>query len=200
MLRLSRWVFRLAIFVIVAALIAVGIDYGARILTQDEIASAVKRSSGAKTAKVSISSFPYLYHLADKGEVNEVTVTASGVPAGAVTLTRVRLVADGVVIDRSDLLHGKEQLKSVSKATVTVQYQLTGALATLAAGANVSAVATSSRTLEFTADGRVIYTIDLGSIDIIPDCDLQESEAGGLYSFACSVSPVPASVLAGLSR
>lgn len=199
MFGIYRWVARLVVTVVVVGLIGVGVDYAARIETQDQIASAVKRSTGAASVSVSISSFPFLYHLLDQGRVEQITVDAHDIPAGPVTLSEVHLVADRVVLDRHDLLHGKERLKSVAAATVVVDLQLPPNLADAADAAGAGVVG-SSDALEVEAAGRIVYRLSLSAIPLIPACDLQGGAASGSFTFSCTVAPVPAAVLASLSR
>lgn len=177
-----------------------GADYGSRYATQSFVASAAKHSTRAQSVTVTISSFPFLWNVAVDGKVKRVDVVAKGVPAGAVTLNEVELVASDVVVNRGDLASGRIKLDSVASATVTITYDLSGVEAALADGFGVSAVATASQTIEVVARGRVVDTIDLSKIPIVPDCPLQEAHVGNTYTFTCTVAPVPPPVLAGLSK
>jgi hypothetical protein len=184
----------------VLAGIAVGVDYAARYVTQSAVASAVKTHSHAQTVSVTISSFPFIYDVLAQGRVQRVDVVALGVPAGAVVLNRVELVADGVDLSRSDLFSGKPTLTSVSRATVTIDYQLSGVEAALAQGFDVQAAVSSGPTIVLTARNRVIDTIKLARVPLVPDCPLQETHTANFYQFTCTVSPVPPAVLATLSK
>lgn len=181
--------------------LAVGADYGSRYATQSFVASAAKHSTKAKAVSVTVSSFPFLWNVAVNGKVKKVDVVATGVPAGAVQLNKVELVATDVIVNRGDLATGTVKLESVSSATVTITYDLNGIEAALVNRLGVTAVATASQTIEVVdSSGKPIDTINLKKIPIIPDCPLQEAHVGNTYTFTCTVAPVPASVLAGLSK
>jgi hypothetical protein len=197
---LIRKAIKLGIVLLILIALVVGADIGSRIFTQDQMASAVQRSSGAGSVSVSISSFPFLYHLVAQGEADQITIRARNVPVGPLTLSEVDLTADNVVIDRNQLLRGHERLDSVGAVTATVVYQLTPAEAALASAAGITATPGSAGVIDFEAHGQSVFSIDLAAKSFIPACRFAGQQSGTTYTFTCSVSPVPQAVLNSLSR
>ena len=182
----------------VAALVAG--DFAARSATEDAIASDVHKSTHSDGASAAISSFPFLYDVAAEGRLDRVTITDRGVPAGPIRLDQVRLVASQVHFDRHRLLSThKLRLTDVDSATITVDAHLSALAGTIARDLGLSVTSSSSNRLKITAGGLTVASIDLTKVPIIPDCPLHVSHSGDAYTFSCTVSPVPASVLAAVS-
>ena len=183
------------------AAVVVGVDIGARVATQDAIAADVHRSTHSDGASASVSSFPFLYDVAAEGRLDRVSITDRGVPVGPIRLDQVHLVAYQVRFDRGQLLdHRKVELTSVDRATVTVNAHLSSLAGTIARDLGVKVTSSASGQITVSAEGLTVATIDLTKVPIIPDCPLQITNSGDDYTFSCTVSPVPASVLAALSR
>ncbi|MBO0837109.1 MAG: DUF2993 domain-containing protein [Actinobacteria bacterium] len=80
----GRWF--IAIIVIVAVL--VGLDFGSRAVAESIVASNIQQQGLKTKPSVSIAGFPFLTQLAQR-DFRQVTITASNVPAGPVTITTI---------------------------------------------------------------------------------------------------------------
>ena len=187
-------------FIILAAALVV-VDYLAKDGTQKLIADAVKNSTHSDRATASISSFPFIYDVAAEGKLQNLTVTDYGVPAGVVRLDEVKLAAHDIKFDRHKLIFNHTtRLTSVQSATVTVVFELSALQNAAANLLNVQVVSSSSSQLVITAAGHVVASLNLTAVPIIPQCPLNVVHNGASYTFSCTVSPVPPSVLDALSK
>jgi LmeA-like phospholipid-binding len=91
--RASRWVITLV--VIVAVL--VGLDFAARAEAESVLASKIEQQGLTSKPDVTIDGFPFLTQVASK-DFRRVTVTASNVSAGPVTITTVNATATQIRI------------------------------------------------------------------------------------------------------
>ncbi len=89
--RAVRWL--IAAVVIVAVL--VGIDFGARAVAESVLASKVEQQGLASKPDVTIDGFPFLTQVASK-DLRRVTITASNIAAGPVTITTLNAAASGI--------------------------------------------------------------------------------------------------------
>jgi hypothetical protein len=87
----GRWI--LSIAVIIAIL--VGLDFAARAKAEDVIANKIEQQGLSSKPQVVIDGFPFLTQVASK-DFRRVTITASNVAAGTVTITRVNAAATAV--------------------------------------------------------------------------------------------------------
>lgn len=185
--------------IVVAA--SVALDLAARSVTQDAIATDVQKSTHSEGASASISSFPFLYDVAAEGRIDRVAITDRGVPAGPLRLDQVRLVASQVRFDRHELFtQHAVRLTDVGSATVTVQARLTSLTGTIARDLGIEVTSSASNRITVSAGGVTVARIDLTKVPIIPDCPLDVTHSGEVYTFSCTVSPVPPSVLEALSK
>lgn len=199
--RRRRWPFVVVAIVVVVVGALVAVDLAARSATETAIAKDVRRSTHARSVTVGISSFPFLYDVAVEGRLGHITITGHDVPVGPLTLDQVTLSADQVHFDRHLLVSDhKVAITSVARADVTVVARLSSLEATVASKLDVQIVASGSNRLDLTAAGHTLFTVDLTKVPLIPVCPLQVLHGSGTYTLTCSVSPVPASVLAALSH
>jgi LmeA-like phospholipid-binding len=89
--RFTRWV--VTIIVIVAVLL--GLDFGARAVAESVMASKIQQQGLPSKPSVSIGGFPFLTQVASRN-FSHVTISASGVPAGPVTITTINAAATGI--------------------------------------------------------------------------------------------------------
>lgn len=89
--RARRWI--IAVVVIVAVLVA--LDFGARIVAQDVMASKIEQQGLSTKPDVSIEGFPFLTQVASK-RFQQVNITATDISAGPVTITKVNATAHGI--------------------------------------------------------------------------------------------------------
>jgi hypothetical protein len=198
--RRRRWPFLLVVVLVLAAALVAG-DVAARVGTQNLIATDIRKSTRSDSAQVQIHSFPFLYGVAVQGRVNQVTITDLGVPVGAVRLDRVTLDAAGVHFSRHELLYQHYvHITKVRRATITVVARLSGLVGSLASRLGVQVTAASSDRIVVSALGVTLATVDLTQSPIVPKCPLAVDHSGDSYTFTCTVSPVPTSVLDAMSR
>jgi hypothetical protein len=86
--RAVRWVITLVIIVVVL----VGLDFGARAVAESVLASKIEQEGLTSKPDVTIHGFPFLTQVASR-DFRQVTVTASNVPAGPVTITTINAAA-----------------------------------------------------------------------------------------------------------
>jgi hypothetical protein len=83
----------ITVLVIVAVLI--GLDFGARAVAESVMASKIEQQGLNTKPDVGIHGFPFLTQVASK-DFREVTITASNVAAGPVTITTISAAASGI--------------------------------------------------------------------------------------------------------
>ena len=198
-LKLLRRLLLLGLILLVIALVV--IDNLARVGSQDAIGSAVKASTRSQSASAKISSFPFIYDAAAEGKLGKIVVTDRGVPIGALRLDVVTLNASDVRFDRHQLfVDHKVRITEIDRATLTMETHLSALVSSLANAAGAQVTAPSPGIIAITVGGQVVSSINLTQIPIVPACPLQITHTGDDYTFTCTVSPVPPSVLAALSK
>ena len=198
-LKLLRRLLLAALILLVVAVIVV--DNLARIGSQDAVASAVKASTHSQSASARISSFPFIYDAAAEGRIGKVVVTDRGVPIGLIRLDVVSLDASDVRFDRHQLfVDRKVRITRIDRATITLQTHLSTMVNDLANSVGAQVISPGPGMIAITVDGRTVSSIHLTQIPIVPACPLQITQTGDEYTFTCTVSPVPPSVLAALSK
>jgi hypothetical protein len=96
----------LLVIVIVIALLVV-LDFVARVVAQNIMATQIQKQGLSKKPDVSIGGFPFLTQVASKN-FQQVTISTTNLTEGPVTITKVNVVANGI------------RLKSYSSASGTV--------------------------------------------------------------------------------
>lgn len=202
--------------VFIVAAVLVGVDIGARIYTEHQIASRAKASTGAESSNAGIHSFPFLYDLLAESESKKISVHLTRVPIGPLTIDKVDVTARGVHIDVGYLFsHHKVRLTSIASAdarltfaapditSVTgVQISITGnTIAASVGGASVPVTVTiaGGHMLILRVAGQKAFSFDVDRSPIIPPCALRSSVAASALVLECQVSPVPPSVVAAIS-
>lgn len=199
--RRRRWPFVLLGLVVLFAAALFATDLTLKNAAQNAIAADVQRSTHSEGASVSIHSFPFLYDAIALGRVDRIDITDRGVPAGPVRIDEVRLDASQVHFERRQLLSNRKVvLTSVSRATLSAQVELSGVAGAIASDLGLDVTASGSNHIAISIAGRTLTVIDLTQIPIVPYCPLTLSHTGTRYTFSCTVSPVPQSVLAALSK
>lgn len=199
--RRRRWPAALLVLIVLVGAGLVGLDLWARSATESAIASDVQRSTHAGAVTARIDSEPFLWDVAAEGRLSAVTVTGTSVPAGPLTVDRVTVSARDVHFDRHALVQDRTvRITSVASADVTVVVHLSGLEQSLASVLGVEVVPSGSDRLELRAAGHTVATVNLTKIPLIPVCPLSVTHQGASYVLSCSVAPVPAPVLAALSR
>lgn len=89
--RATRWL--VTIVVIVAVLL--GLDFGARQVAERVMASKIQQQGLPSKPSVTIGGFPFLTQVANR-DFSHVTISATDVPAGQVTITTINAAATGI--------------------------------------------------------------------------------------------------------
>jgi hypothetical protein len=198
-LKLLRRLLLLGLILLVIALVV--IDNLARVGSQDAVASAVKSSTKSQGASAKINSFPFIYDAAAEGKLGKVVITDRGVPIGVIRLDLVTLDARDVRFDRHQLfVDHKVHITGIDRATITMQTHLGALVSDIANSLNVQVTSSGPGIIDITAGGQTVSSIDLTKIPIVPACPLQITHTADEYTFTCTVSPVPPSVLGALSK
>jgi LmeA-like phospholipid-binding len=144
---------------VLVALALVAVFVGDRVAvqrTESGISSRIETRVPGSHATVTISSSPFLVHLAASGTVQEVRAHVTGVTDGSLRLDSVDVTIRNLKISRTSLSHGSVRLLSLSSATITATlsvtelltaagYSLPAGLQALASGAIASVKAGSGR-------------------------------------------------------
>jgi LmeA-like phospholipid-binding len=189
---------RLAIVLILLVVIATVGDLLARSEAERVLASRIRSDTGAQKVSVHIDAFPFIYQAAFS-RLSTVEVVADGVPAGVVRLSQVTVHAEQVELDHHALLFNRKvEVVAVDSATVTVLMKESGLPAAVQElDPQVSVV--DHHDLVISVFERQVFSVDLSSNRLVPDCDFALDRVPDGYSLSCVVSPVPASLLATLS-
>jgi hypothetical protein len=212
--RLAR---RLLVVAVVIVLLLVGLDIGARVLAQDQIASRARTATGAATSSASIGGFPFLGHLLLQGTVPHLDVHLTGVPVGTLQLHDVDVVLTGTVVDRGALF-GSRTVHLVRIAAGDATVTVTAAELSNAAGQQVvlpgngqatvevagrqvpaTVVVVDGHLLEVRAAGVTLLSTDLRASPLVPDCGLVLTLGRGEATVTCHVAPVPARLVQTLA-
>jgi hypothetical protein len=81
--------------IVVIAAILLGLDFGARAVAESVMASKIQQRGLPSKPSVSIAGFPFLTQVANR-DFSHVTISATDVPDGQVTITTVNAAATGV--------------------------------------------------------------------------------------------------------
>lgn len=208
---------KLIVLVLVLALLFIGANLLAAHVAGDEIASRAKQATGASSASASVGTFPVLYRFLANGSVPEVRVALTYVPVASLDVASIGVVLRGVVIDRGDLFAKREvRVKSIASARATVVVtaaELSSAVGRtvmlpgsgrveveLASGTVAASVGiTAGDVLVVSEAGVPLVRVDLATSPLVPACSMSLDVGAGQVEATCSVSPVPAKVLAAIS-
>jgi len=89
---------KVVIWVVVLLALLVGLDFGGRAFAQSEAATQLQKQGFPNKPSVSIGGFPFLSQVITK-HFDQITITSSNIPAGPLTITRMRIVAKDVRIN-----------------------------------------------------------------------------------------------------
>lgn len=189
---MRRLVLLLVLLIIVVGVLGgllVGGDALAQHVTENEIAKHIEQKVPGSHAKVTISSQPFLVHLAVSGNVDTLDARVTGVKIDKYHISSVDVNVTDVKVNRGDLFQGKVQLEGIRTATVTASLSEAdlvqagvvagvkafgglGASGSVAAGAhNVKiSIAGLTLTLPYTALVPCVGTADIEGTSLVLRC------------------------------
>ena len=202
--------------IVVIVALAIGVDIAARVIAEHQIASRARSSTGAQSTSASINSFPFLYDLLVDGDARSVAVHLHHVPIGPITVDRVDVQVRDVHVEKTELLyHHKVRVTSISSATAGLTItasditSATGIPVTISGNtvtANVAGVlipvsvtVTGNDSLSFNVVGHRVVSFNLARTPVVPICPMRVTTQQSALQLSCTVSPVPASLIAALS-
>jgi hypothetical protein len=179
---------------------ALGVFVGDRIAlqhTESGISSRIEARVPGSHATVTISSSPFLVHLAASGTVQELRAHVTGVTDGGLRLDSVDVTIRNLKISRTSLTHGSVRLLSLSSATITATvsvaemlraagYSLQAGFGALTSGATASLKAGSGR-VQITF-GSLTFSFPYGSL--VP-CVGSARVSGAEVILTCTTTTLP---------
>jgi hypothetical protein len=81
--------------IVVVLVLAVGADFAARAVAENEAASQIQQAGFPTKPKVTFEGFPFLTQVASR-DFHQVRLSATAIPAGPVTITQFSAIASGV--------------------------------------------------------------------------------------------------------
>lgn len=88
------------LWIVVIVVVLVGLDFGAKALAENKIASQIQSHGFPAKPSVSIAGFPFLAQAAAR-DIHQITISSSDIKAGPVTVTSLTVVADSVKVNSS---------------------------------------------------------------------------------------------------
>lgn len=196
----------LVVVLVVAIGDAVAVHY-----TDKTVAHRIEQSVPGSSAKVSISSEPYIPNLAMFGRVDDLKADVSNVPSGGVTIKSIDVDAHNLTVNRNDLFKGQVRLQGVSSAKITtvvdpfegmpasIRSQVRHIADKAAAGAQLDVKATGSGVkvslpgAQGAGRGSSAYSVEI-PFDPLLDCAGTATYAGGLLTMVCTTHTIPAAI------
>lgn len=212
--RALRW---LVVLVVLGGLFE-GADVLSRHVAQDTIATRAAAASGASTAAAQVSGWPLLWDFFVDDSVPSVSVQLQDVPIGRLQVETIDVTLDGVGVDGGQLVTERAlRLTGIAAASVsatvdqselssaagrTIEILPNGTIGVLDGGDLVTATIriAAGDVLEVLQGGRDLLRVDFSEDRLVPRCGMRFAvqAAQGQVTATCTVSPVPASVLAAL--
>ena len=91
---------KLLITLVVVLALLVGLDFGAKAFAENEAAAQIQKHGFPKKPTVLIGGFPFLTQVITR-HFDQVTIKASGIPEGPITISKLNVVADNVHLNSS---------------------------------------------------------------------------------------------------
>lgn len=206
----------LAAVIVLAAFLTV-VDLVATSAAERAIADRARQVTGARSAGASLGPFPLLYHLFGQGEVPHASLDLSSVPVGVLRIHRLDVVLDQARVSRHRLLSTRQvDVLAVARAdgtAVITASDLSDAIgypvhilgphhievdvAGQSIAASVGLVGRAE--LQIGASTLPVLDVDLGAEQFLSGCALNLDVLPGRLQLGCTMTPVPPSVLAGIS-
>jgi hypothetical protein len=128
------------VWVVVVLVLLVGLDFGAKAFAQSEAATQLQKQGFPTKPSVSIGGFPFLTQVVTK-HFDQITISASNIPAGPITITSMKVVAKDIRINSLTSFSGGTTgpLNGsifISLGSLTSALSAAGPLASLVTGGN----------------------------------------------------------------
>jgi hypothetical protein len=207
---------KLLIVVIVLAVLLEGLDVLARHVAADTIASRAVTATGASSGSASVSGWPLLWDFFGEDSVPGVDLQLRGVTVDSLVLAQLNVSLSNVGVSSGDLVTKRAlRLTSIGRAQVTAV--VTDSALSTATGAEVhilpggmtvdtngvsvtaSVAIESGNVLVVEIPGVKTLSVNLSKDSLVPECSMTYQLGAGQLSATCTVSPVPARILAALS-
>jgi hypothetical protein len=168
--------------VILVLLLGAG-DVTARVLTQRQLEHRIETNVPGASAKVTISSFPFLGRLAASGTVGKIRARVTHVASGAFSFDAITMTVTGVRFNRNQLFQGRVKLDKIDSGTVTADLSESeldralggipvklgqGSVALTVAGARVTAQVSVVNNQLRLQSGGVPVTVDIPKLPVLP--------------------------------
>lgn len=191
---------RLVLLVVI--LIAVVAVFGGLLLGGDalavhlidgQVASHIEQKVPGSHAKVTISSQPFLVHLAASGTVEHLDAKVTNVTIDRYHVSSVDVKATGVKVNRGDLFRGKVRLDSIKTGTITATLSESDLLkAGLVTGlksfsGSTASVSAGTSSVKISVDG---FNFTLPYSNLVP-CVGSASVEGSKLVLTCVTHQVP---------
>jgi hypothetical protein len=208
---------KLLIVLVVLAALLEGADLLVRHVAQDTIAGRAVVATGASSGSASVSGWPLLWDVFGQDSVPGVDLRLRGVPVGKLDLSQLNVDLSNVGVSSGDLITKRAlRLTGIGRAQVTavvtaselsaatgrdVEILPGGQVAVDVSGVFVKASVAidSGDVLVVDEAGMQILDINLSTDSLVPTCSMTFQLSADQLSATCTVSPVPARVLAALS-
>lgn len=106
----------------VVGVLVLGLDQGARLVAEGQLASRAREAArNPESAESTITSFPFLGRLLLLGSVPRVRVRVTAAAAGPLRLAAVEVEGSGIRVDRLALRSGDVRLEGIDRGSVTVE-------------------------------------------------------------------------------
>jgi hypothetical protein len=215
-----RWPRRalgLAVVIVLFGGVYVGLDLAARSIAESHFTQDIRARSGAKSVSVQVDSLPFLFDLLAHGNVQSVDIRLEQVPVGKLDLAQVDIAARTVQLNRG-YLFGSHRIRVTSISSAEVRVTVTASELSAAIHRRVALEGPDTIKVKIgplmvpatlgIVDGHVLTIgeaglqllhVDLGSSPLVPRCAMKLTIASGSATLACTVAPVPLSLLTAIS-
>jgi hypothetical protein len=206
----------LIVVVLLAGLLE-GLDVLVRHIAEDTIAGRAVAATHASSGSSNVSGWPLLWDLFGQDSVPGVDLELRGVPVGSLALSQLSVDLSNVGVSSGDIVTKRAlRLTGIGRAQVTAV--VTDSALSAATGRDVqilpggkvvvdtnagfvtaSVAIESGDVLVVDEAGTQILHVDLSKDSLVPECSMSFQLSANQVSATCTVSPVPARLLAALS-
>jgi hypothetical protein len=189
---------RLIVAAVVLLVLGFVADIGVKALAESQIETTAQEEAPEAGADAAIPVFPFLPPLLIAGNVDEVSLQMTHVPAGAVFFDRLDFDLHGVQISRRALLNERRvELVAIDRGTVTAVVALPAAVRALPLSAVSARV--SGRTIVVRGPGGVSASIPMPAPDLVP-CSGTATVQADRVRLTCTLEHIPRALVEALNN